>query len=99
MAIVVAQLSANGPVSVFFYLLLVRKHDGLIEPGELQLHTGSFLQDDMINSSSITCLHDDGRQTDRQTGREREFVPCWDLNQQLRWDSEGPQDREEPAKD
>lgn len=49
MAVVVAQLSANGPVSVFFYLLLVRKHDGLTEPGELQLNAGSLLQDDMIN--------------------------------------------------
>ena len=48
-AVIVAQLSANGPVSVFFYLLLVRKYDGLTEPGELQLHTGSLLQDDMIN--------------------------------------------------
>ena len=44
MAVVVAQLSADGPVGVFFYLLLVRKHNSLIKPGELQLHTGSLLQ-------------------------------------------------------
>lgn len=42
--VVVAQLSADGPVGVFFYLLLVRKHNGLVEPGELQLHTGGLLQ-------------------------------------------------------
>lgn len=44
MTVVVAQLSADGPVSMFFYLLLIRKHNSLIKPGELQFHTGSLLQ-------------------------------------------------------
>lgn len=43
-AVVVAQLSADGPVSMFFYLLLIREHNSLVEPGELQFHTGSLLQ-------------------------------------------------------
>lgn len=43
-AVVVAQLSADGPVSMFFYLLLIREHNSLVEPGELELHTGSLLQ-------------------------------------------------------
>lgn len=43
-AVVVAQLSADGPVSMFFYLLLIREHNSLVEPGELEFHTGSLLQ-------------------------------------------------------
>ncbi len=44
MAVVVSKLSADCPVCVFFYLLLIRKHDSLIKPRKFQLHTGSFLQ-------------------------------------------------------
>lgn len=42
--VVVAQLSADGPVCVFLNLLLVRKHHSLTEPGELQLHARRLLQ-------------------------------------------------------
>lgn len=60
MAVVVAQLSADGPVSMFFNLLLIRKHDCLVESWELQLHTGRLLQitapEPLTRSAISHCL-------------------------------------------
>lgn len=59
MAVVVAKLSADGPVSMFLYLLLIRKYHSLIKPGELQFHTGSLLQR-TISRSMNGLIHRQG---------------------------------------
>lgn len=54
-AVVVAKLSADGPVCMLLNLLLVRKHHGLTEPGELQLNARRLLRGTRQNS--ISTLH------------------------------------------